>query len=128
MRLLAAVANGRTQWRSLPDSTSPTLIETAAGHLSPSCFLSAAVAWLREAPGRCPGLAVQDLRKVGDTYHFSVTWPFCTRFMLKPTVGIELDQHQYSNRLPSPRIPDKLRLGRTHSIVNSPPCVPQHQI
>lgn len=24
------------------------------------------------------------------THHFRVTWPFCTRFMLKPTVGIEL--------------------------------------
>ena len=23
-------------------------------------------------------------------YHLRVTWPFCTRFMLKPTVGIEL--------------------------------------
>lgn len=26
----------------------------------------------------------------GRTYHFNVTWPFCTRFILKPTVGIEL--------------------------------------
>lgn len=24
------------------------------------------------------------------TYHFKVTWPFWTRFMLKPTVGMEL--------------------------------------
>ena len=24
------------------------------------------------------------------TYHFKVTWPFCTLFMLKPTVGMEL--------------------------------------
>ena len=23
-------------------------------------------------------------------YHFKVTWPLCTRFILKPTVGIEL--------------------------------------
>lgn len=33
--------------------------------------------------------------KDSDTYHFSVTWPFWTRFMLKPTVGIELVQRQY---------------------------------
>ena len=24
------------------------------------------------------------------THHFKVTWPFWTRFMLKPTVGMEL--------------------------------------
>ncbi len=28
--------------------------------------------------------------RICTTYHFSVTWPFWTRFMLKPTVGIEL--------------------------------------
>lgn len=25
-----------------------------------------------------------------DTYHFRVTWPFCTRLVLKPIVGMEL--------------------------------------
>ncbi len=27
----------------------------------------------------------------GVRYHFRVTWPLCTRFMLNPTVGMELD-------------------------------------
>jgi len=27
----------------------------------------------------------------GEANHFKVTWPFCTRFILNPTVGIELE-------------------------------------
>jgi hypothetical protein len=33
--------------------------------------------------------------KPGGAYHFNVTWPFWTRFMLKPTVGMELCAGQY---------------------------------
>lgn len=32
----------------------------------------------------------RDERKEGVRYHFRVTWPFCTRCILNPTVGMEL--------------------------------------
>lgn len=37
--------------------------------------------------------------EAGLRYHFRVTWPFCTRFMLNPTVGIELDLNLVSRSL-----------------------------
>lgn len=33
---------------------------------------------------------VRDHVDIKPTYHFKVTWPFWTRFILKPTVGMEL--------------------------------------
>jgi len=33
---------------------------------------------------------VRDQVDIQTTYHFRVTWPFWTRFILKPTVGMEL--------------------------------------
>ena len=35
----------------------------------------------------------------GIRYHFRVTWPFCTRFILNPTVGMELDGNSVSSEL-----------------------------
>jgi len=59
----------------------------------------------------------------GRTHHFSVTCPFWTLFMLKPTVGMELRARQSGPR--GTFVPDlgRLRLGTTYSIVNSPPCM-----
>lgn len=50
------------------------------------------------------------------TYHFNVTWPFWTRFMLKPTVGMELWRWMVSDTPCSLQ-----RSGDPYSMVNSPP-------
>lgn len=49
----------------------------------------------------------------------STTWPFCTRFMLKPTVGMVLYTRPVSLAL---AISCKRRSEAAHSAVNSPPC------
>jgi hypothetical protein len=49
------------------------------------------------------------------TNHFRVTCPFWTRFMLKPTVGIEL------GRMVSNQTFMQHFHGKQYSIVNSPP-------
>ena len=61
------------------------------------------------------------------TDHFSVTWPFCTRLVLKPMVGIELSKDTKGERVSKRTIfataihtSPESRLT-THSTVNSPP-------
>lgn len=39
---------------------------------------------------RCNGRTCVTWTDIKQTYHLRVTWPFWTRFMLKPTVGMEL--------------------------------------
>lgn len=56
------------------------------------------------------------------TNHFRVTCPFCTLFMLKPTVGIELKTQEYISMVWFWRLGGSY-VKLTHSIVNSPPCI-----
>lgn len=59
-------------------------MHSAAGEIDlSSTMLVRRVLALQEA-------GVRDLVDIKPTYHFKVTWPFWTRFILKPTVGMEL--------------------------------------
>lgn len=87
-RISQAILNRqRTRWRSRLDNIAPTWCETAAGHPDPSYLVAT-----RQRPRSSP-----DAMRCGSD-HFNVTWPFWTRFMLKPTVGIELDARKYPHQ------------------------------
>ena len=91
---------------SLRGSIVPTWNGTGADHRDPNLEV------LVERPDTIDACMLL-LRKM--TNHFSVTCPFWTRFMLKPTVGIEL------RGVVSKRIPMQHCHGWYYSIVNSPP-------
>lgn len=69
-----------TRWHSHRGSIFPTSIEIEVGHRGPS-FEGVSNVTDISARAEC----------IRTTNHLSVTCPFWTRFMLKPTVGIELD-------------------------------------
>lgn len=69
-----------TRSHLLPDSIAPTSVETVAVHLDPSWMDIRYIAHRR--------LKAQ----LWVTNHLRVTWPFWTRFVLNPIVGIELKQ------------------------------------
>jgi hypothetical protein len=79
LRLRRSCEAGLTLWRSLRDNTFPTWNGTGAGRRDPNWKMS-----VESSISACM-LPLHEM-----TNHFSVTCPFWTRFMLKPTVGIEL--------------------------------------
>lgn len=112
---------GLTRSHSHLDNIAPTLTETWAGLLDPNWNMSAHTDHAQYAA------AAFKSRKERVTYHFKVTCPFCTRFILKPTVGMELWHNDQSQSRNGSTIDTDPCRGRTYSIVNSPPCTTRQQ-